>query len=418
MTTTSERVRIPTSDGESLAGIIDRPADRPAEYAIFGHCFTCSKDSLAAARVSRALAARGVGVLRLDFTGLGDSEGEFGSAGFSRNLADLEAAAGFLRRAYGPPRLLIGHSLGGAAALAVAGRIDDVRAVVTIGAPSDPAHVKGLLEDARPEIEERGEAEVNIGGRTFRIRASFLEDLEQHDMLADVASMGKALLVLHSPTDNVVSVDHAAAIFQAARHPKSFVSLDDADHLLRRQEDAQYAAAVLAAWSSRYLGPDSELESEPRIEDPPGARLEHGEVEVWEAGAGRFRQEIRAGRHRLLADEPESAGGDDTGPSPYELVSAALGACTSMTLRMYADRKEWPLEKVRVRLRHRKVHAEDCADCDKKKGKLDEIEREITITGDLDEAQRERLLQIADRCPVHRTLHEEVKVRSRLVAGQ
>lgn len=416
MTTTSDRVAIPTARGETLAGIVDRPAGTVAEYAVFAHCFTCSKDSLAAARVSRALAARGIGVLRLDFTGLGDSEGDFGASNFSTNLEDLVAAASFLRSEYGPPRLLIGHSLGGAAVLAVAGDIDDVRAVATIAAPSDPGHVAGLLKETRREIEERGEAEVDIGGRVFCVRRQFLADLEGHDLLADVAAMRKPLLVMHSPIDQIVGVDHAAAIFKAARHPKTFLSLDDADHLLRKPRDAAYAAAVLDAWASRYVR--SGERAPERAADGSGAGagpgLAHGEAEVAESGAGKFEQRVLVGRHRLVADEPESAGGADAGPSPYGFLLAALGACTSMTLRMYADRKGWPLEGVRVRLRHAKIHAEDCADCETAKGMLDEIEREITLHGDLDEEQRRRLMEIADRCPVHRTLHSEVKIRSRL----
>jgi putative redox protein len=401
----SERVQIPGSQGHSLAAILDLPDGQPQACAIFAHCFTCSKDSLAAARSSRALAAHGWAVLRLDFTGLGASEGDFADSNFSTNLADLLAAADWLRAHHGPPRLLVGHSLGGAAVLAVAGQIDDVVAVATIGAPSEPSHVTHLLRDKLDQIEADGEATVDLGGRPFSVRKQFVDDLQQHDLLADVGNLGKALLVMHSPIDAVVSIDHAAAIYGAARHPKSFVTLDDADHLLLRAADAEYAACVLDAWATRYL-PEMPV---PEQEDPPA-----GELVVRETGVGRFQQQVLVGSHRLVADEPRSVGGDDTGPTPYDYLTAGLGACTAMTLRMYADHKGWPLEHVEVRLRHSKIHASDCADCETKKGKLDDIEREIVIQGDLDEPQRARLLEIADRCPVHRTLHGEVRVRSRL----
>jgi uncharacterized OsmC-like protein/pimeloyl-ACP methyl ester carboxylesterase len=405
-----ERVEFPGSAGARLAARLDRPAVRPRAYALFAHCFTCSKDVLAASRIARGLAERGIAVLRFDFTGLGHSGGEFASTDFSSNVGDLVRAADHLRESYEAPSLLVGHSLGGTAVLRAAARIPEVRAVATLAAPADPSHVRGLLAEAIPEIEARGEAEVEIAGRRFRIRRRLLEDAAEHALEPAIASLGRALLVMHSPRDQVVGIDHASRIFRAARHPKSFVSLDPADHLLTRREDAEYAAAVLAAWAGRFLPVEEEDE-----EGRPGAeRAEPGEVVVSESGEGPFAQSIWAGPHRLRADEPPSVGGEDSGPTPYGLLLASLGACTAMTLRMYARRKELPLEHVEVRLRHEKIHARDCAECEMQEGKVDRIEREITLEGELDAGQRERLLEIADRCPVHRTLHAEVRVETRL----
>jgi putative redox protein len=394
-------LRFPGTQGHQLAARLDSPAGEPRAYALFAHCFTCSKDTKAAAYVSQSLAARGVAVLRFDFTGLGMSEGDFAATTFSSSIGDLIAAADYLRARHRAPQILIGHSLGGAAVLAAAARVAEARAVATIGAPFEPAHVAHLLSGGRAEIEAKGEAGVNIGGRPFRIRREFLEDLERQDPARSIGALRKALLVLHSPRDAIVNVENAARIFLAAKHPKSFVSLDDADHLLSRAEDARYAAEVIAAWASRY------------VEDAPAPEPVQG-VRVVEAGEGRFAQEICAGRHRLRADEPVAAGGNDSGPSPYDLLCAALGACTAMTLRLYASAKKLPLERVSVDLSHKKVHAEDCAECETREGHVDRIERVIALEGPLDDAQRARLLEIANKCPVHRTLHSEVVVATRL----
>lgn len=405
MNASSGPIRFPGASGELLAARLDLPRSTPRAYALFAHCFTCSKETLAAARVSAALAERGFGVLRFDFTGLGGSGGDFANTDFSSNVGDLLAAADWLRAQRAAPRLLVGHSLGGTAVLAAAARIPEAAAVATIGAPFEPAHVRRLLAGALSDVERTGEAEVELAGRRFRIRRQFLEDLERHASEKTIAQLGKALLVFHSPRDAIVDIENAARIFAAARHPKSFVSLDDADHLLTRREDAEYVAAVLAAWSSRYIGP-AQVERE-----PVGAP---GVVTVSEAGTGRLAQDIVAGPHRLRADEPAALGGEDSGPSPYDLLLAALGACTSMTLRLYAAQKRWPLERVTVRLRHDKVHAADCAECETREGRIDRIEREIALEGALDETQRARLLEIANRCPVHRTLRSEVWIPTRL----
>jgi uncharacterized OsmC-like protein/alpha/beta superfamily hydrolase len=400
---TTSAVHFPGADGNRLAARLDRPEGAPRAYALFAHCFTCSKDTLAAARISAALAAAGFAVLRFDFTGLGGSEGEFANTNFSSNIADLVAAADWLRAGHAAPQLLIGHSLGGAAVLAAAAKIPESLAVATIGAPFDPAHAARLLAPARAEIEAAGEAEVELAGRRFRVRRQFLDDIGAQPQREAIAGLRRALLIFHSPADTTVEISNAAEIYTAAKHPKSFVSLDRADHLLTRKEDAAYVATVLTAWASRYL-------PEQPAARAPGAP---GVVRVTETGNGKFAQEVVIGPHRLIADEPAAVGGDDLGPTPYDLLLAGLGACTAMTLRMYAAHKKLPLERVSVELRHGKIHAADCASCETKEGKIDRIERVIDIQGPLDDEQRRRLLEIADRCPVHRTLHSEVLIETR-----
>ena len=397
----SALVRFPATQGHELAARLETPGIEPRAYALFAHCFTCSKESRAAAYISRALAARGIAVLRFDFTGLGQSGGEFSQSTFSSNVDDVVCAARYLREHHGAPQLLIGHSLGGAAVIAAAGEIPEARAVVTIGSPYEPRHVEQLLTNT-DELVTKGEATVNIGGRPFHIRREFLEDLERHDPSRVIAGLGKALLIMHSPRDTIVSIDNAAKIFMAAKHPKSFVSLDRADHLVSREEDAAYAAEVLSAWASRYLTTTEQS----RV---PGVR-------VVEAGEGKFAQHVYAGRHRLRADEPLELGGADSGPSPYDLLLSALGACTAMTIRLYADHKQIPLESVSVELKHDKVHAADCAECETRDGKIDRIERVLTLQGPLDDAQRAKLLEISNKCPVHRTLESEIWIPTSLSA--
>jgi len=416
--TTSDQVRFRGALGDELAARLERPDDEPAAYAIFAHCFTCSKDFRPVRRISRALVERGIGVLRFDFTGIGESAGEFADTNFSSNIEDLQAAADYLRENYRAPRLLIGHSLGGTAVLRMAGEVPEVVAVATIAAPSDTLQLRGKLLRWAPAVEKAGEAEFSLAGQTFRVRQQFLDDLSGQRVLSAVRRLRSALLILHSPVDDVVPIEHARRIYKAAPHPKSFVSLDQADHLLlRNPADTRYVAEVLAAWSSRYLEIEpAESATEPVAGDETARpALPHGEVRV-SGGARGMAQRVRAGRHELKADEPTSVpGGTDTGPSPYDLLLAALGSCTSMTLRMYADRKGWDLTGVEVRLRHAKIHAQDCAECDTKTGRIDVIEREIALDGELSEEQRARLIEIADRCPVHRTLRSETMIRSRLI---
>lgn len=387
--------------GSELDARLDLPTGRPRAFALFAHCFTCSKDTVAAPRVSRALAAQGIAVLRFDFTGLGGSGGDFANTNFSSNVEDLVAAADHLRTRGDAPAILIGHSLGGAAVLSAAGQIDECRAVVTIGAPSDPAHVRHLLADDIEQINAEGEREVLLAGRKFVIRKQFLEDVAGQRLAEKVRRLNRALLVMHSPQDGTVDIDHARRIYQAALHPKSFVSLDGADHLLNDKQDAEYAAQVVSAWVGRYL---------PASAEEPVPDTVARAVVVAEAGDGKFAQNVQVGPHRLRADEPQSYGGDDSGPSPYDFLLAALGTCTAMTIRLYADRKQLPLRHVEVRLQHDKVHAAECEQCETASGRVDRIARRIRLVGDLDTEQRRRLIEIADKCPVHRTLHGEVVV--------
>jgi uncharacterized OsmC-like protein/alpha-beta hydrolase superfamily lysophospholipase len=405
----SERFDFPNTVGERLAAYLDLPDGEPRAYALFAHCFTCGKDSLAAKRIAERLTASGIAVLRFDFTGLGASEGEFANATFTSNVDDLVAAATHLRRTHRAPAILIGHSLGGAAVLAAAAKVAEARAVVTIAAPADPHHVTGLFADRVDEIRTLGEVEVTLAGRPFRVRREFLDDVAEQRLLERVSGLHKALLIFHAPSDQTVGIDNASRIFGAARHPKSFVSLADADHLLGRRSDAVYVANVIAAWAERYLEAAPQAEA---VADPaPRA------VVVTETHQGRFQQAITVGPHRLTADEPIDAGGLDTGPNPYDLLLAALGACTAMTVRLYAEHKKLPLEQVAVTLRHQKIHAADCETCETKEGKIDRIDRTIAFAGNLDAAQRRRLLEIADKCPVHRTLTSEIDIRTAEAGG-
>jgi putative redox protein len=403
-----EKIRFTNKQGDELAARLDLPTrGAPDAFALFAHCFTCSKDLRAVGAISRALNRQNIAVLRFDFTGLGESEGDFADTNFSSNIDDLVEAADYLAEHYEAPRILVGHSLGGAAVLQAAHRIGSAEAVATIGAPYDPEHVTRHLEDALEEIKSSGEARITLAGRTFTIRKQFLEDLAATKMEETIRTLDRALLVFHSPVDKTVGIDNAGRIFKAAKHPKSFVSLDDAHHLLTDPADAEYVGVVLGAWARKYVDVPEEGKEEEG----------HPEGQVVTKTEGGFRTEVTAGRHRFVADEPEDVGGDDAGPSPYDLLLSALGTCTGMTLRMYADRKDWPLDEAVVHLSHEKIHAEDCEHCDTTEGKVDQIEREIEVIGDLTPEQRERLLEIANKCPVHRTLHSEINVASSLRDG-
>ncbi len=402
----AERVTFIGSQGTPLSGRLDLPARPSRAFALFAHCFTCSKDVVAAGRIAAELNGHGIGVLRFDFTGLGSSDGDFANTDFSSNLDDLRLAAAWLREHHSAPQLLIGHSLGGAAAIAVADDITEVRAVATIGAPADVAHITRLFGPQLPEIEQQGRATVDIAGRCFTIRRELLDDLTAHSIEARATALRAALLVVHSPTDNIVGIDNAARIYSAARHPKSFIALDGADHLLTRASDALYAARMIACWSERFL-----VDEHPAAPTPPAS----APVVVAETGQGTFLNHIVVGDHRFLADEPVDIGGFDAGPSPYDLLGAALGACTSMTLRLYADRKQLPLDRVTVEVTHAKTHADDLDACIEGAGPLiDHFQRRIAVDGDLDDAQRSSLLRIADKCPVHRTLEASAHISTTL----
>lgn len=403
----TEKFQFEGEGGHQLAAALDLPdGGVPIAYALFAHCFTCGKDVLAAKRIAVALAAKGIATLRFDFTGLGSSEGDFANATFSSNVADLVRAADHLRATRQAPAILIGHSLGGAAILAAAGDVPEAKAVVTIAAPADPGHVTGLFKDHIDTIRIQGEARVQLAGRPFTIKREFLDDVAENPLMEKIKHLHKALLVMHSPTDDTVGIDNATRIFVTAKHPKSFVSLSGADHLLSNRRDSLYVADMIAAWATRYLdmaaaAPAAEATEKPR------------QVVVRETRAGKFQNTISVGPHHLIADEPRAAGGDDSGPGPYDFLLSALGACKSMTMRLYADRKSFPLERATVTLSHSKIYAKDCAECETRDGMLDEIKVAIGLEGPLDDDQRKRILEIADKCPVHRTLTSEIRIVTR-----
>lgn len=399
-----KKVKFTNKNGYELSARIEFPVNQhPHSFAIFAHCFTCSKNLAAVRHIARSLVQEGIGLLRFDFTGLGDSEGEFADTNFSTNLSDIYAATDFLTENYEAPELLIGHSLGGAAMLHAACKIESVKGVATIGAPYNPIHVSHLFDDNLEEIEAEGSARVNIGGRPFTVKKHFLDDLKNYNPFDTLRNLRKAILVMHSPQDKTVDVENAGKIYNAAFHPKSFISLDGADHLLTNQADALYAGEMVACWAKKY------------ISIPKKAKLKaQKEVAVRLNKEDGFTTEIMVGKHHLIADEPESVGGNDFGPSPYDLVSAGLGACTAMTLHMYARRKKWDLKEVTVHLEYYKDYAKDMENIEGKQGKIDHFDRILEIEGDLDGEQKKRLIEIADKCPVHRTLHNDIKVNTTL----
>lgn len=405
---TTIRTQFPGHSGAMLAARLDIPAGTVRATALFAHCFTCSKDILAAKHIAMELAREGIAVLRFDFTGLGSSKGEFAHTNFSSNLQDLVIAANYLRENHEAPSLLIGHSLGGAAVLAAASDIPEIKGIATIGAPADTEHVIHNFAGSLDEIETKGQAQVSLSGRPFTIEKQFIDDLKDVALTDRVAKMRKPLLILHSPVDQTVGIENASKLFGAAKHPKSFVSLDSADHLLTNPKDAAYAAKIIAGWAARFL-PEDAGHSE-------GA-LEH--VRVTETREGKFQQTVQAGRHRLFADEPQSYGGLDSGLSPYDFLSAALGACTGMTLRMYADRKGLDLGRISVDVSHAKVHSSDCHECDAatkaSDQRIDRFHRAITIEGGAPEGMEAKLLEIADKCPVHKTLEHSSVVATNVV---
>ena len=398
------------SQGESLTGLLEMPSGAVKSYALFAHCFTCSKDNPAAARIALALADRGIAVLRFDFTGLGTSKGDFSDTNFSSNVQDLLAAAQYLEQHYAAPALLIGHSLGGAAILAAAQDLSSVKAVITIGAPATASHVKHLFGDSYRKLQDQESVQVELSGRSLNIRRQFIDDLEKYNSVAHIGALRKALLIFHAPLDDTVSIDEAARIFTAAKHPKSFVSLDHADHMLSNPQDSQYVAEVLSAWVSRYLETNPAAVGQ---EDAARPSVGQGMVIVRECDK-KFTREILTQHHRLISDEPIALGGSDLGLNPYELLLAALGSCTSMTLRMYANHKQIDVQDIQVELQHSRIHAEDCADCEKQKTQIDLLTRTIRLTGNLSDQQRARLLEIANKCPVHKTLQNKIQINTSL----
>lgn len=400
-----KRLTFTNRNGLELAGHLYLPADqKPRFYALFAHCFTCSKNFSAVTRICSALSQNGIAALSFDFTGLGMSEGEFAESSFSGNVSDLLDAADFLAKEYQTPKMLIGHSLGGAAVLYAAKELYEVKAVVTIGAPAFPGHVSHLFADSADEIEKNGVATVNIGGRPFQISKSFVDDLEQKPLSSFLKKLRKSLLVMHSPQDEIVEISNAAEIYNAALHPKSFISLDRATHLISNPKDSEYIAEVIASWSRRYVI---------AVDEKQGNDT-HGNQVFIRLGGEKYTTEVMTPNHHLIADEPAEVGGADLGPNPYDLLMASLGSCTAMTLKMYADRKKWPLDQVSVFLNHEKVHLEDSAHPEDKGAKVSQFTRIIEIEGSLDETQRQRLLEIANKCPVHRTLQEEILIQTML----
>ncbi len=402
----SQRISFPNSRGETLSARLDLPEDeQPIAYALFAHCFTCTKSIKAAVHIAAALNRERIAVLRFDFTGIGQSQGEFADTNFSTNVADLVVAAEYMEQKLIAPQIIIGHSLGGAAVLQAAADIPSLKAVVTIAAPYEPDHVISHFENMREQIEKNGQAEVNLAGRSFTIKRQFLQDLEMQELGVHISSLKTAILVMHSPRDTTVGIENAAEIYRAAKHPKSFISLDDADHLLLKEHDSLYVGQIIAAWSHRYIDVPASKPAEDTVSD--------NRVTTSTEHEGFF-TEVFANGHAMVADEPAKYGGTERGPTPYEFLLAGLGACTSMTLQMYARHKGLALDKAVVRLSHEKIHAEDCGHCEATDGKIDRIEREIELFGALDDAQRKRLLEIAERCPVHKTLHSEVDIISKL----
>ncbi|MEM6890602.1 MAG: alpha/beta fold hydrolase [Pseudomonadota bacterium] len=400
----SERISFPGHNGGMLDARLDLPTGAHVATALFAHCFTCGKDIPAARRIAARLASIGIAVLRFDFTGLGHSSGEFANTSFTSNVDDLIAAHGYLDSRGMAPSLLIGHSLGGAAVLKAAEQLNSIRAVATLGAPFDPGHVTHNFAAALPEVAAKGQADVTLGGRPFTIGKGFVEDVSAAKLAPAIAELNAALLVLHAPRDEIVAIDNASHIFLAAKHPKSFVTLDTADHLITRKDDADYAADLIATWAERYLDIK-------RPAPPPGTP--EGIVRVTEADPNGFLADVTSGDgHHIVVDEPLAYGGTNKGMSPYGLLSAGLGSCTSMTIRMYARRKGWPLHQVSVDVSHDKVHAQDAETATGLK--IDTWRRRITLKGDLDEKQRTRLLEIADKCPVHRTLERSSTVITEL----
>ena len=399
------KVSFTNKDQEQLAGRLELPVNQqPHNFAIFAHCFTCTKNLTAVKNVSRELTAAGFGVLRFDFTGLGESEGDFENTNFSGNVDDLVEAANFLTKNYNAPTIIIGHSLGGAAAIFAADIIPSIKAVAVINSPSDPSHVRNLLQDSTHEITKNGKAKVNLGGIDFTIKKQFLDDLENKSLLKIVGNFKKALLIMHSPTDRIVGIKNAEDLYKAAHHPKSFVSLDGVDHLLSKKEDSSYVGQVIAGWATRYISipPVEELKSKSKV----AASLDGDEM---------FTTQLKLGDHIILADEPTNFGGNNFGPSPYEFLSAGLAACTVMTIQMYARRKKWEVENVTCHINYSKDHAVDCEHCEEDSAKIDTFTREIKLTGNLSEVQKKRLLEIADKCPVHKTLHTKTQIITTLI---
>jgi len=402
--TTRKRITFTNQSGIELAAALELPIKPIKYYALFAHCFSCGKDIIAASRISRSLASIGIAVLRFDFTGLGSSDGDFENTNFSGNIEDIISAVNFLRDHYEAPQLLIGHSLGGTAVLNAAGDIPECKAVVSIGSPATADHLLEKFPDELKQIKRNDEVTISLGGKAFQIKRQFVEDLQSQATTNKIGKLRKALLILHSPLDKIVPIDEATRIFISAKHPKSFVTLDKADHLLSDAEDTEYVANIIEVWAARYT----------EHSQTSSRNIEKGEIVVGE-GNHKFLREVSSDDHMWLSDEPKSFGGDNLGPDPYEQLLSSLGTCTSMTLRMYANHKGWPVEDIQVQLSHTRQHKEDCESPENDNCKIDFIEKTLIISGDLDETQKNRLLEVADRCPVHKTLLSDIKIETHII---
>ena len=396
----NKKLEIKNKKGLKLQAYLELPANQePNYYAIFAHCFTCTSTFSAVKNISRALTSYGFGVLRFDFTGLGKSEGEFAESHFSANVDDLLAVSDYLKENHKAPSLLIGHSLGGSAVIVAASKLDNIKAVATIGAPATVNHVKYLFSHDFEDIKTKGEVKVNIGGRPFQINKEFVEDFDKTDLPTMVKNLRKPLLVMHSPIDVIVGIGNAEKIYKSAHHPKSFVSLDNADHLLSDNRDSQYVGNVIGAWVKRYFEPVDNV-----MLDTDGEQL----VAHLNLIENNFTTSIQTQKHSFTADEPESVGGDDFGPSPYDFLSAGLAACTVMTLKLYAERKKWDLQEVFAYITYSKKHSDDLMLDIEKPMRIDHMSKKLKFIGNLSKEQKERLKEIASKCPVHKTLASKV----------
>jgi putative redox protein len=406
----TQKLIIPTRSGINLSAKLELPANGVVQqYAIFAHCFACTSNLGIVRNISRALTSESIAVLRFDFTGLGNSEGDFESTNFSNNVSDIVDISSYLEENYKAPKLLIGHSFGGTAVLMAAFQLPEVNGIVTIGSPSMPGHVKKLLDYSPEKFEKENSFLTQVGGQSFKIQKQFIEDLEQNDLLVNIKKLKKAILVMHSPQDSIVEISNAAELYHNAHHPKSFISLDGADHLLSKKEDALYAANVIASWSKRYIDL-SQIEEEEEKKSTKGEQvvahlnLENG-----------FTTQIYTDKHVIIADEPVPFGGEDIGPSPYELLNASVGACTVMTIKLYAERKKWDLKEVFVYLSYSKKHAEEIDAGEDLMGQIDVITKKIKLIGNLDDTQVQKLKEIASKCPVHKTVSNKVFFQTELI---
>ncbi|GAB3646970.1 bifunctional alpha/beta hydrolase/OsmC family protein [Echinicola sediminis] len=401
------QLKVRNKKGQALQAHLELPANqKPKHYAIFAHCFTCNSDLTAVRTISRALTTYGFGVVRFDFTGLGGSEGQFSESSFSANVSDLLAVNEFLKENYREAELLVGHSLGGAAVLVAASKLPAVSAITTIAAPASLGHVKHLISKQADNIPEEGEVQVTIGGRPFLINKDFIDDLDQTALSSIVKSLRKPLLIMHAPGDKTVGIENAEELYHQAFHPKSFITLDGADHLLTQRKDSDYVGRMIGAWSQRYFE-----EEDNSMLDRKGEQLvAHLDVENDE-----FTTRIQTSKHTFLSDEPTDVGGDGFGPSPYDFLSAALASCTVMTIKLYAERKGWDLKEVYAYITYSKKHSDDLKVDVEQPGNLDFLSKKLKFVGNLDKKQQEKLKEIASKCPVHRTLQTQTVIETELI---